>query len=88
MLFRSRTRTSRLHPSGFLHATGSGIGLDPAEVPILHGTSKGVLQPGHVVSLLPGLYYPGIGGVRLCDVARVTEGAAENLTQFEKVLEI
>lgn len=83
-----RTRTSGLHPSGFLHATGSGIGLEPAEAPMLHGTSKEMLQPGHVVSVHPGLYYPGIGGVRLCDVARVTEGAAENLTQFEKILEI
>jgi Xaa-Pro aminopeptidase len=41
-----------------------------------------------VVTVHPGLYYPGTGGVRLADVIRVTEGDPENLTQFEKVLEI
>lgn len=83
-----RTRISGRPPSGFLHATGNGIGLEAVETPALHGTSEEVLQPGHVVALHPGLYYPGIGGVRLCDVVRVSETTAENLTQFEKVLEI
>ncbi len=83
-----RTRTSGPKPTGFLHETGAGIGLEPAETPCLHGTSKDLLQPGHVVTVYPGLYYPQIGGVRLGDVVRVTETAAETLTQFEKVLEI
>lgn len=83
-----RTRVSGRHPSGFLQATGNGIGLEAAEIPTLHGTSRDVLQPGHVVTVHPGLYYPGTGGVRLADVIRVTEGDPENLTQFEKVLEI
>lgn len=83
-----RTRTSGPRPTGFLHETGAGIGLEPAETPSLHGTSKDLLQPGHVVTVHPGLYYPEFGGVRLGDVVRVTEAAAETLTQFEKVLEI
>ena len=83
-----RTRTSGPRPTGFLHETGAGIGLEPAETPSLHGTSKDLLQPGHVVTVHPGLYYPEMGGVRLGDVVRVTETATETLTQFEKVLEI
>ena len=83
-----RTRISGSRPTGFLHETGCGIGLESTEAPSLHSTSEDILQPGHVVTLHPGLYYPEIGGVRLGDVIRVTEGAAENLTQFEKVLEI
>jgi Xaa-Pro aminopeptidase len=41
-----------------------------------------------VVTVEPGLYYPGIGGVRLEDVALVTKDRPRNLTRFEKVLEI
>ena len=48
----------------------------------------GKLRPGHVVTVEPGLYYPEIGGVRLEDVALVTGNGANNLTRFEKVLEI
>jgi Xaa-Pro aminopeptidase len=50
--------------------------------------STGKLRPGHVVTVEPGLYYPEIGGVRLEDVALVTNNGARNLTRFEKVLEI
>ncbi len=41
-----------------------------------------------VLTVEPGLYYPGIGGVRLEDVALITDNGARNLTKFEKVLEI
>ncbi|HMC28346.1 MAG TPA: M24 family metallopeptidase [Verrucomicrobiae bacterium] len=51
-------------------------------------TSNDVLKKGHVVTVEPGLYYPGIGGVRLEDVALITDNGARNLTKFEKVLEI
>ncbi len=47
-----------------------------------------VLAVGHVVTVEPGLYYPGIGGVRLEDVAVLTPQGARNLTKFEKTLEI
>jgi Xaa-Pro aminopeptidase len=43
---------------------------------------------GHVVTVEPGLYYPELGGVRLEDVAVVTNNGARNLTRFEKILEI
>ena len=53
-----------------------------------YSTSIGELKSGHVVTVEPGLYYPALGGVRLEDVALVTNNGARNLTRFEKVLEI
>ena len=73
---------------GFFHGTGHGLGLEIHESPRVGATSIGVLKAGQVVTVEPGLYYPGIGGVRLEDVALVTGGNPRNLTQFEKVLEI
>lgn len=73
---------------GFFHGTGHGLGLEIHEAPRIGMTSKGVLKPGHVVTVEPGLYYPEIGGVRLEDVALVTNRTPRNLTQFEKVLEL
>jgi Xaa-Pro aminopeptidase len=83
-------RTGRHHGrmAGFFHGTGHGLGLEIHEAPRLGATSTGRLQPGHVVTIEPGLYYPEIGGVRLEDVALVTTNGARNLTRFEKVLEI
>jgi len=51
-------------------------------------TSPGKLRAGQVVTVEPGLYYSELGGVRLEDVALVTQNGARNLTRFEKVLEI
>ena len=73
---------------GFFHGTGHGLGLEIHESPRLGASSAGVLKPGQVVTVEPGLYYPELGGVRLEDVAVVTPRAPRNLTQFEKVLEL
>jgi Xaa-Pro aminopeptidase len=73
---------------GFFHGTGHGLGLEIHESPRLSAASDAVLQPGHVVTVEPGLYYPSVGGVRLEDVALVTDNGARNLTKFEKVLEV
>jgi len=73
---------------GFFHGTGHGLGLEIHEAPRVGPNSPGVLQAGHVVTVEPGLYYPDIGGVRLEDVALVTNTAPRNLTRFEKVLEV
>ena len=73
---------------GFFHGTGHGLGLEIHEAPRMGAASHGKLKPGQVVTVEPGLYYPGIGGVRLEDVALVTSSGAKNLTRFEKVLEI
>jgi Xaa-Pro aminopeptidase len=73
---------------GFFHGTGHGLGLEIHEQPRVGLTSTGRLRPGQVVTVEPGLYYPGIGGVRLEDVALITRTRPRNLTRFEKVLEI
>jgi Xaa-Pro aminopeptidase len=73
---------------GFFHGTGHGLGLEIHEAPRVGATSTGALKAGHVVTVEPGLYYPGIGGVRLEDVTLVTAKNPRNLTQFEKVLEV
>lgn len=73
---------------GFFHGTGHGLGLEIHESPRLSAVSTATLQAGHVVTVEPGLYYPGIGGVRLEDVALVQANGARNLTRFEKVFEL
>jgi Xaa-Pro aminopeptidase len=87
---REGYQTGRRHGrmAGFFHGTGHGLGLEIHEAPRMGATSQGKLQPGHVVTVEPGLYYPEVGGVRLEDVAVVTANAARNLTRFEKILEI
>lgn len=73
---------------GFFHGTGHGLGLEIHEAPRLGPTSHDRLRAGHIVTVEPGLYYPGVGGVRLEDVAHVTRNGPRNLTKFEKVLEL
>ncbi len=60
------------HHVGFIHGTGHGVGLDIHELPRV-GTSGEILEPGHVITVEPGLYYPGLGGVRIEDTIAVTE---------------
>jgi Xaa-Pro aminopeptidase len=83
-----KTRRHHGRMEGFFHGTGHGLGLEIHESPRVGANSTGKLQPGHIVTVEPGLYYPEIGGVRLEDVALVTTNGARNLTRFEKVLEI
>jgi len=84
--YKTGRRRGRLE--GFFHGTGHGLGLEIHEPPRLGNHSTGRLQAGHAVTVEPGLYYPELGGVRLEDVALVTEGAARNLTRLEKQLEV
>ncbi len=74
--------------AGFIHGAGHGLGLDIHEPPRLSLHSADVLKPGHVLTIEPGLYYPGLGGIRLEDVACVTTNGPRNLTKFEKVFEV
>jgi Xaa-Pro aminopeptidase len=83
-----KTAKKNGHVEGFFHGTGHGLGLELHEYPFVSTNSAGKLKAGHVVTVEPGLYYPGVGGVRLEDVALVTVGDPRNLTQFEKELEI
>lgn len=72
---------------GFFHGTGHGLGLEIHESPRVSAVNA-KLRAGHVVTVEPGLYYWGVGGVRLEDVAVIQERGARNLTRFPKQLEI
>ena len=75
------------HMEGFFHGTGHGLGLEIHEAPRI-STRTSVLQAGQVVTVEPGLYYPGLGGVRIEDVVVVREGGCDLLTSFPKQLEV
>ncbi|MBA3273698.1 MAG: aminopeptidase P family protein [Chthoniobacterales bacterium] len=70
---------------GFFHGTGHALGLEIHEFPRFQKT---VFKPGQVLTVEPGLYYPGLGGVRIEDVAVVTATGNRLLSKFEKRLEI
>lgn len=72
---------------GYFHGTGHGVGLDIHEHPRIsrHGS---ILQEGEVVTVEPGLYYPGLGAVRIEDMVLVTKDGCRNLTNFPKELEL
>ncbi|MGE5220436.1 MAG: M24 family metallopeptidase [Chloroflexota bacterium] len=72
---------------GFFHGTGHGLGLDIHEPPRIAPVDA-TLRTGHVVTVEPGLYYLGVGGVRLEDVVVVMPKGNRNLTDCPQVLEI
>ena len=72
---------------GFFHGTGHGVGLEVHEPPRI-GKKTDILCTGQVVTVEPGLYYKGIGGVRLEDMVVVQPGGVINLTKSPKILEI
>jgi Xaa-Pro aminopeptidase len=72
---------------GFFHGTGHGLGLDIHEPPRI-APVEATLKSGHVVTVEPGLYYLGVGGVRLEDVVVVKPKGNRNLTDCPQFLEI
>jgi Xaa-Pro aminopeptidase len=87
-LFEKRgfpTEVRRGKNVGFFHGTGHGLGLDIHDYPRLQ---KVVLKERQVLTVEPGLYYPGLGGVRHEDVVVVTKTGCRILSRFPKQLEI
>jgi Xaa-Pro aminopeptidase len=70
----------------FVHGTGHGVGLDIHEAPSVAATSTDTLAAGHVVTVEPGVYLPGVGGVRVEDTLAVTGGGCVPLTRYPKDL--
>jgi len=65
---------------GFFHGTGHGLGLDIHEAPRMSGAVDYTLKAGSVVTVEPGLYYPGLGGCRIEDVVQVTTARPKMLS--------
>ncbi|UWG48319.1 Xaa-Pro aminopeptidase [Halanaeroarchaeum sp. HSR-CO] len=78
-------RTDEGTDRGYIHSTGHGVGLEVHERPRI-GRNGEELEPGHVITIEPGLYDPAIGGVRIEDIVVVTADGYENLTDYPEDL--
>ena len=70
----------------FGHGLGHGVGIDVHEAPRLSRESSDTLAAGNVVTVEPGIYLGGLGGIRIEDLVAVTDGEPEILTSFTKEL--
>jgi Xaa-Pro aminopeptidase len=76
------------HGDHFGHGLGHGLGIEVHEGPRLNPESETELRPGMVVTVEPGVYVPGQGGVRIEDVVVVTEDGCRVLSSAPKALEV
>lgn len=72
----------------FPHRIGHGLGISVHEFPSMSHLNEGLLRTGMVYTLEPGIYLPGLGGVRIEDDVLVTADGYETLTTFPKELQI
>jgi Xaa-Pro aminopeptidase len=68
----------------FTHSTGHGVGLEIHESPRVADGQKEILQPGMVITIEPGVYFPGKWGIRVEDMVVVNAGGCEVLTPTSK----
>jgi Xaa-Pro aminopeptidase len=84
-VFAARGYKTRRTPRGwvgFFHGTGHGLGLDVHEPGRMSGTVDYTLKKGSVLTVEPGLYYPGLGGCRFEDVVQVTDRGPRMLSEY------
>lgn len=84
---RERIKANRLGRY-FTHGLGHGVGLDIHEPPVLNARSRQVLRPGMVITIEPGVYIPGLGGVRIEDLVLVTSKGHRILSKSPKHLRV
>jgi Xaa-Pro aminopeptidase len=70
----------------FGHGLGHGVGIDVHEAPHLAPTSTDTLEANNVLTIEPGIYLEGTGGIRIEDLVIVTDGEPEVLSSFPKEL--
>jgi Xaa-Pro dipeptidase len=80
--------TEQGYGSYFTHRIGHGLGIDVHEYPSMTSTNTVQLQKGMVFTIEPGIYVPGVGGVRIEDDVLITESGFETLTAYPKDLQI
>jgi len=72
----------------FTHRTGHGIGMESHEPPYIFAENKMTLQPGMTFTVEPGIYLPGVGGVRIEDNLVITETSARTLSDLPRKLRV
>ena len=82
----ARDYLEKLYPGAFGHSLGHGVGLYIHETPNVSYRSEAVLQPGHVITIEPGVYIKGLGGCRIEDTVFVTENGYEDPFTVSKQL--
>ena len=77
------------YPGRFGHGLGHGVGLFIHESPRFAMTSTATLEPGHVITVEPGLYIPGLGGCRIEDMAIITaDGYVDPIDAPKQLIEL
>ena len=72
----------------FGHSLGHGVGLDVHEAPAVSSRSASTLSDGDVITIEPGIYLPGLGGIRIEDTVAVTGGGGRSLTTTSTALSV